>query len=148
MASTESTVLQAWVTRLSVPNGAGSYVYDLSSPGDVRLGSPTQSAARECVYVDNPVPVVSDEAPLGKIRVTLTVSIFGFVGGTANAPGTQMRAVADLYADLKRAVYADRTLGVSGVLDAGLRDCTLRDPDTGTYRVACEGFCYWLEAAP
>ena len=69
MASTESLLLAAWVTRLSVPNATGSYPYDLTQTGDVRLGSPTQTAARQCVYVDAPTFAVD---PLAQGRVINT----------------------------------------------------------------------------
>lgn len=150
-ASTESLALAAWVTRLSVPNGQGSYVYDLTTTGDVRLGSPTQTAARESVFIDSPVFTVDDtagEVPLGLVRLRMEVQITGHVGSIAGTPGDRMRACADLWADIKRAVYADRTLGGT-VLDAGVTGTVLQDSATGNYFVSAVGTALIaLEAAP
>lgn len=143
MASTESLVLAAWVTRLSIPDGTGSYTYALTPAGTVRLGSPTQTAARLSVYVQDPQYRV-DVFALGKNRVHTDVVIVGHVGATGKIPGDQMKACADLWSDLKRAIYADRTLG-SVVLSADITGGVLTDGD-GNYYVQALGTCFFDEA--
>lgn len=113
MASTARQVLAAMQSALQGIDGSGSYNYDLSDSADrVRLGSPTQTPARTCLYLAA-ATLEADvgEAPMGMWRRSLECSVIGFIGATTKSKGDRVLEAWDLCADVVRALETDLTLG-------------------------------------
>ena len=138
MSSTMHTALDAVVTAIAtMATGTGSYTYDLSAPGVVRLGGPVQTAARRSVRVlDSGFSLGVDGVPLGLVRNDHGCVVEGFIGATAGTEDTRYGEAADLASDIVRAIMSYGT--PSRTLNGTVTDllCTggvLQDEDGRPY---------------
>lgn len=112
MASLLRTVFGQLKTKLALPNGSGSYTYDLSGTDQVKLGFSDSIPARlPIVYVLNAVGPSEHGPDLGAYIRRWTIPIMGLVAGTDSNNETRLLAAADLLNDLLIALETDRTLG-------------------------------------
>lgn len=120
MASTMHQALDAVVTAIAtMANGTGSYTYDLTSPGTVRLGGPVQTAARRSVRVlDAGFAMTVDGVPLGLVRNDGGCVVEGYIGATAGTDDTRYGEALDLASDIVRAImsYGTPSRSLNGIV--------------------------------
>jgi|OM-RGC.v1.023679654 hypothetical protein len=118
--STVRSILDAVVSTVAGIDGTGSYTFDLSASGAVRRGRAatpwTTNAPCAAVWTAGSEEITEGVA-IGWYREETLVGVQLWVPGTDASSTEHSAQVADAVADLKAAVRADTSLGVSDVMD-------------------------------
>lgn len=111
--SRETLQIKAVKAALASINGTGSYNYDITDPGRIMVGfrSFTKVPEPPYVIVYSAGTPTEHGAPLGMYAPRHSIGIVACAPVSSDDPETEVYAVLNLLADIRRALEADRELG-------------------------------------
>lgn len=145
-------IMDRLVLTIQAVNGTGSYTYDLSATGRVFVAGGIPDGAPDlCVWLVqgsvNAEPAGLGAASLTRWKWTANVAVNGFVRATADTPYARIVAANKLYADLWRALMANRKLNTGSadlVIDMTLSEMQALEGGIVNAAFAGQGVCAFV----